>query len=348
MPRSSSRAYLTLGGIPTVKRYLVTGCAGFIGSHLVESLLARGDHVVGIDSFTDYYPRSIKDENLRRARRHAGFTLVTADLAETSLGTLFGELDGIFHLAAQPGVRGSWGNTFQVYVRDNVLATQRVFEAAAAAGIRVVFASTSSVYGEAKTYPVREDDPLCPVSPYGVTKLTCEQLASTYADAFGLDVVSLRYFSVYGPRQRPDMAFTRIFLALAGGNAFSVFGDGAQSRDFTYVGDAVSATMAAMEAGSRGAVYNVGGGEEATLHEVIEVCERLSGSTLRVSHESKAAGDVRRTAADTSRIESELGWRPATRLEDGLAAQLESVSPPRTRQRRPVTGRVVGVAERSI
>jgi nucleoside-diphosphate-sugar epimerase len=309
-----------------VSRYLVTGCAGFIGSHLVERLLQRGDGVVGVDAFTDYYSRKQKEANLAPARMHSGFSFTELDLADAPLEPLVADTDGVFHLAAQPGVRGSWGDTFAIYVGDNILATQRLLEAAAAAQRRVVMASSSSVYGNAEAYPTREGAVPRPISPYGVTKLACESLARSYSESLGLDVVSLRYFTVYGPRQRPDMAFSRIISALLGGTTFRVFGSGRQSRDFTFVGDAVEATLAAMAAGPGSRVYNVGGGSETTLERVIEICEELAGRRLDVHYEPAAVGDVRRTAADTSLLRSELGWIPRTGLEDGLTAQFAAAA----------------------
>jgi UDP-glucuronate 4-epimerase len=303
-------------------RYLVTGCGGFVGSHLTERLLERADEVRGVDAFTDYYERSVKERNLERIRGAAGFELVEADLADEPLEPLLDGVDGVFHLAAQPGVRGSWGATFAIYAKDNLVATQRLFEAAARAGTRVVFASSSSVYGNAETYPTTEDMPPQPVSPYGVTKLTCEHLARVYADSFGLDVIALRYFTVYGPRQRPDMAFTRIAHALANGGRFTVLGSGEQSRDFTYVDDAVDATLLSMERGTPGAVYNVGGGTEATLNEILALGQELSGRRLDLVREAAAAGDVTRTSADTSRIRGDTGWAPRVRIEEGLRRQL--------------------------
>jgi UDP-glucuronate 4-epimerase len=305
-----------------VSRYLVTGCAGFLGSHLTDTLVRRGDEVTGVDAFTDYYSRRTKESNLEEARSDPGLSLVEADLCEAAIAPLLEGVDGIFHLAAQPGVRGSWGESFLNYVRDNILATQRLFEAAAPRGVRVVMSSTSSVYGNAEAYPTREDATPRPVSPYGVTKLACESLARTYEQCFELQFVLLRYFTVYGPRQRPDMAFARVISALLAGHPFVVYGTGEQSRDFTYVDDAVAATLAAMDGGPTGTVYNVGGGSETTLNEAIAVCERLAGRRLEVVHETIARGDVRRTGADTSLIRSHLGWRPQTSLEEGLAAQL--------------------------
>jgi len=231
--------------------YVVTGCAGFIGSHLAEVLVERGDRVLGIDAFTDYYARETKEANLAGLVGRPRFHMLEDDLVDAPLDALFEDVDGVFHLAAQPGVRGSWGRTFDVYLRDNLLATQRVFEAAAQRGVRVVFASSSSVYGNAATYPTSEAAPPRPVSPYGVTKLCCEHLAHTYADEAGLDFVAMRYFTVYGPRQRPDMAVGRIAAALSDGGRFVVYGTGEQSRDVTYVDDAVLATLAAMDAPPR-------------------------------------------------------------------------------------------------
>ena len=313
--------------IPTVPRraistYVVTGCAGFIGSHLCEALLDRGDDVIGIDVFTDYYPRELKEANLEPLIARPGFAFIEEDLVKAPIEAVATGAHGIFHLAAQPGVRGSWGATFEVYVRDNVLATQRVFEAATGAGVRVVFASSSSIYGNAEGYPTTEATRPSPVSPYGVTKLCCEHLANAYAQSKDLDHVALRYFTVYGPRQRPDMAMCRIATALADGGGFEVYGTGQQSRDVTYVEDAVRATVAVMEGAPTGAVYNVGGGSETTLREIIELAEELSGRTLDARYGSAAVGDVRRTAADTRRIFADVGWEPTTPLEDGIASQL--------------------------
>jgi UDP-glucuronate 4-epimerase len=305
-----------------VSTYVVTGCAGFIGSHLAEALLERRDAVIGIDAVTDYYARSRKQANLEHLLGRPRFVFLEADAAHAPLDALFAGVDGVFHLAARPGVRRSWGRTFEAYLRDNLLATQRVFESAAAVGVRVVYASSSSVYGEAPTYPTREDAPLLPVSPYGTTKLCCEQLAHAYARSAGLDAIGLRYFTVYGPRQRPDMAVQRIATAIATGGHFEVYGSGEQSRDVTYVDDAVTATIAAMEAAPGGGAYNVGGGSETSLREIIELAERMAGVKVDVAFGARATGDVCRTAADTSRIRTDVGWTPQTSLEDGLASQL--------------------------
>ncbi|HSC92974.1 MAG TPA: NAD-dependent epimerase/dehydratase family protein [Gaiellaceae bacterium] len=295
-------------------RFVVTGAAGFIGSHLSEALQAAGHEVVGVDCFTDYYDPAVKEENAR------ALDVRRLDLAEEPLD--LDGVDGVFHLAGQPGVR-SFGEVFELYLRRNVLATQRVLETAAAAGVRVVFSSSSSVYGDAERYPTTEQTPPRPVSPYGITKLACEHLARAYGRSFGLDAVVLRYFNAYGPRQRPDMAFTRVVLALAEGRPFTLFGDGGQSRSFTYVADVVSATVAAMERAPAGAVLNVGGGEEATMNDAIARLERIAGRTLELVREPPAPGDQRRTKADTTRIRELLGWEPRTSLDAGLRAEWE-------------------------
>jgi len=295
-------------------RYVVTGAAGFIGSHLSAALTAQGHEVVGVDAFTDYYDVALKEANAK------GLDVRRVDLAEDDLD--LDGVDGVFHLAGQPGVR-SFGDVFDVYVRQNLVASRRVFERAARGGVRIVFASSSSVYGDAERYPTPEDAQPQPISPYGITKLGCEELAYAYAKGFGLDVVTLRYFTVYGPRQRPDMALTRIVDALARGAPFELYGDGSQSRAFTYVADAVEATIGAMERAPAGVIYNVGGGVEATMREAIEALERIAGRSLELVERPAAKGDVRRTAADTSRIERDLDWRATTSLEDGLNAQWE-------------------------
>jgi UDP-glucuronate 4-epimerase len=291
-------------------RYVVTGAAGFIGSHLAETLAAAGHEVVGLDCFTDYYDPALKRENARE------LDVRDVDLAEAPLD--FAGYDAVFHLAGQPGVR-SFGDVFPLYLRRNVLASQRIFEAAARDAVKVVFASSSSVYGAAERYPTPEDAVPHPLSPYGISKLACEHLADAYRRQFGLECVVLRYFNAFGPRQRPDMAFTRIANALVGGGRFELYGDGGQSRSWTYVADVVDATVAGL-AGS--GTYNVGGALEASMNEVIELFERLSGRPLDVvRHPDAVPGDQRRTKADTTRIRTELGWEPRVSLEEGLERQ---------------------------
>jgi UDP-glucuronate 4-epimerase len=293
-------------------RYVVTGAAGFIGSHLSEALREAGHEVRGIDCFTDFYDPVLKEQNAR------GGDLERRDLATDPLS--FGGADGVFHLAGQPGPARSFEN-FPLYLRQNVEVAQRVFEAAARDRVRVVFASSSSVYGAAQRFPTPEDEPPVPLSPYGVSKLAAEHLAGALARSQGLDVVVLRYFSVFGPRQRPDMAFARIVHALAAEQPFDLFGDGSQTRSWTYVDDVVEATIAAMERG-RG-VYNIGGGAEASVRDAIAAFEAFAGRRLVVREHDPARGDPDRTSADTTRVEADLGWRARTGLEEGMRAQWE-------------------------
>jgi nucleoside-diphosphate-sugar epimerase len=293
-------------------RYVVTGAAGFIGSHLLRTLLDRGHDAVGWDAYTDYYDPALKEANAE------GLPVEKIDLVEDPLD--LAGVDGVFHLAGQPGIR-SFGLVFPTYVRHNILASQRVFEAAVVAGAKAVLASSSSIYGEAAAYPTPEDTVPRPISPYGITKLASEHLARAYTREFDLHGVVLRYFTIYGPRQRPDMAFTRMVTSLAEGLPFELFGDGTQSRSFTYVDDVVEATIAAMEGAPAGGVYNVGGGTEVSMLEAIEVLGRVAGRRLEIVRGPRVEGDVARTAADTSRIESDLGWKAGTSFEDGLGAQ---------------------------
>ena len=296
-------------------RYLVTGAAGFIGSHLAEALGAAGHDVVGLDAFTDYYDPARKRANAD------GLDVVEADVVTADLDATLDGMDGVYHLAGQPGVRASFGPDFEHYVRRNVQASGRLFEAAARHGVRVVYASSSSIYGDAESYPTREDAPPRPISPYGVSKLCVEHLAYAHARTTGLEAVGVRYFTVYGPRQRPDMAFTPLLEALAAGEPYRLFGDGSVSRSFTYVTDAVAGTIAAMQHGRAGELYNIGGGEEATMRDAIALAEGIAGRELELEHHAPAAGDVRRTRADVSKAGDELGWRPTTTLADGLQAQ---------------------------
>jgi len=290
-------------------RYAVTGAAGFIGSHLAEALGAAGHDVVGLDSFTDYYDPALKEENAR------GLDIRRVDLGVDPID--FSGFDAVFHLAGQPGAR-SFGHVFPDYLWRNLLATQRVFEAAVAAETPVVWASSSSVYGDAETYPTPEDVVPRPNNPYGVTKLSCEHLHDTYERLFGLRAVALRYFTVYGPRQRPDMAFARMVAAAARDEEFELYGDGSQSRSFTFVRDVVDATIRALDAPA--GIYNVGGGEESTMQDALSVLEEIAGRPLRVRSGPPQTGDMHRTKADTTRIEQAIGWRATTPLREGLAA----------------------------
>ena len=293
-------------------RYVVTGAAGFIGSQLLRTLLDRGHDATGWDAFTDYYDPALKEENAR------GLPVERVDLVDDPLD--LDAVDGVFHLAGQPGVK-SFGSVFPVYVRQNILASQRLFEASAQARVRTVLASSSSIYGDAASYPTPEDTVPRPLSPYGITKLACEHLAQAYRQEFGLDVVTLRYFTIYGPRQRPDMAFATMVAALAESRPFELFGDGTQSRSFTYVDDAVDATIGAMERGRAGSTLNVGGGSEVSMLQAIEALGSIAGRRLEIVRLPRREGDAIRTAADTSRILHELGWEARTPFEEGLAAQ---------------------------
>ncbi len=304
---------------------LVTGCAGFIGSHLTESLLDDGHPVLGIDCFNDNYGRRDKLRNLEQARSWDSFEFVPIDLARGDLRDLVVGCDVVFHLAAEPGVRASWGGRFETFVRNNVLATQHLLDAVSGSpGTRLVYASSSSVYGEAETLPTSEDVVPKPHSPYGVTKLAGEHICSLYHANYGVPVVSLRYFSVYGPRQRPDMAFSRFSRSLIEGAPIEVFGDGRQTRDFTYVTDVVSATRAAAQAeGAAGGVYNIGGGSRISVLEALELLQSCAGKTAEVRYGEPQAGDVRDTGADNTAAQRDLGFEPTTAVADGLAAQFE-------------------------
>lgn len=306
---------------------LVTGCAGFIGSHLCGRLLDRGVSVVGVDSLTNYYDPALKHRNLDTIRHHPGFKFIGASIQE--LGPeLVKQVDWIFHLAAQPGVRGSWGVDFGSYVTNNIVATQNLLEKASASISlkKFVYASSSSVYGDIDVEKVSEDHRTAPFSPYGVTKLAAEQLCSVYGSNFGLPVVALRFFTVYGPRQRPDMAFYRLVSAALNAREFPLYGDGSQQRDFTFVGDIVCALLLAAEADKVYGVFNIGGGHVVSMSDVIALVERLSGLPVRVVRKASQAGDVRRTSADVSKAHEQLGYVPKTSLESGLAAQIEQMS----------------------
>jgi nucleoside-diphosphate-sugar epimerase len=303
---------------------VVTGAAGFIGSQLAESLVADGAEVVGVDCFTDYYPRPVKERNLAVLRDHACFRLVEGRLQDLDLAEVLDGVEQVYHLAAQAGVRASWGRDFAHYTEHNVLASQRLLEAALVAGRpRVVYASSSSVYGDAPELPLREDGPCRPVSPYGVTKLAAEHLALLYHRNHALPTVSLRYFTVFGPRQRPDMAFHRFFKAALDGEPLHLFGDGRQTRDFTFISDIVAATRAAAVSGRAGSVYNVGGGERVELNHVLRLIEEISGIPLRIHREEAQKGDMRDTSADTSAARRDLGFRSRVTLSEGLAREWE-------------------------
>lgn len=302
------------------QRVLVTGCAGFIGSHLTESLLADGVEVIGVDCFNANYGRSQKLKNLERAREWDSFDFIPLDLSRGDLDDIVAEVDTVFHLAAEPGVRSSWGDRFQRYVQNNLVATQHLLHAVAGANVgRFVYASSSSIYGQALSFPTNEHTIPDPRSPYGMTKLSGEHLCHAFQKNFGLDTVSLRFFTVFGPRQRPDMAFNIFLRAAMTGQPLTLYGDGRQTRDFTYVGDIVAGTRAAAVSDvPGGSVYNLGGGVQSSLNEAVSLIEEITGIELDVQRSAVVPGDVRDTSADTLSAQRDLGFRPRTCLAEGL------------------------------
>src|SRR5438128_1225055 len=302
---------------------LVTGAAGFIGSQLAERCLEQGHTVLGIDSFTPYYDPMLKRANVAQIGAHPSWTFLEGDLVDLDLVSLLDGIEVVFHLAAQPGVRASWGQTFDAYVDSNVTALQRLLEASVAASLeRFVFASSSSVYGDAECLPTSEDAHLRPVSPYGATKVLGENLCRLYHLSYGLPTVALRYFTVYGPRQRPDMAFNRLIRAALEPEELVIYGDGGETRDFTFVSDAVDGTIAAAWNGVPGAVYNLGGGSRTSMNEVLDIIAELTGEELTVRRTARQTGDARDTAADTSDARAHLGFAPSRSLHEGLAEQV--------------------------
>ena len=306
-------------------RALITGCAGFIGSHLTQALLGRGDAVVGIDCFNDNYGRAQKLRNLRHVTDWDSFEFVPVDLSRGDLAELTAGCDAIFHLAAEPGVRSSWGERYGQYVQNNIVATQHLLDAVKERPeVRFVYASSSSIYGDAEALPTPEDALPRPISPYGQTKLSAEHLCQLYRANYDVDSVSLRYFTVFGPRQRPDMAFHIFCRAALEGRPVNVFGDGRQTRDFTYVSDVVAATAAAGEATlDDHRAFNIGGGTPTSVRQVLDLISELAGGSLEVDYLSREDGDVKDTGADTSRARAQLGFAPETSLEEGLSAEFE-------------------------
>jgi len=304
---------------------LVTGAAGFIGSTLCDRLLADGADVIGLDCFTDYYPRHVKERNLSTALKQPRYRFIESPIQDVDLVSMFGDRTHIFHLAAQAGVRRSWGRDFEIYTVNNIEATQILLEAALhmPAIQRVVYSSSSSVYGDRVAMPMREDALPQPVSPYGVSKLAAEQLCYLYFANFGVPTVSLRYFTVYGPRQRPDMGFHKFLRATRLGEPITVFGDGDQTRDFTFVSDAVNANVLAATRGVPGRVYNIGGGSRVSVNDVLEMIERVAGKKPIIKVDPAQKGDMRHTYADTSLAQADLGYAPTVGLEEGLTAEYQ-------------------------
>jgi len=304
-------------------RCLVTGCAGFIGSHLAERLIQSGFEVIGIDSFTDYYDRRIKEANVQGLLQSDRFSLIREDLLGIDLDRILDGVDYIFHHAAQPGVTASWGGRFETYLNNNILATQRLLESAKKIPLKsFVFASSSSVYGDCEL-PMREDKLLSPVSPYGVSKVACENLCHSYWKNFRVPVISLRYFTVYGPRQRPDMAFYKFIRAILKGEEIIIYGDGRQTRDFTYIDDAVKANLLVMEKNCSGEVFNIGGGTRTEVNEVMILLERLLRKKVVVRHINPQEGDMRDTLADIAKARTLLNYNPSFDLEEGLKREIE-------------------------
>ncbi|HKR98054.1 MAG TPA: NAD-dependent epimerase/dehydratase family protein [Candidatus Dormibacteraeota bacterium] len=328
---------MTISPPREMSRHLVTGCAGFLGSHLSERLVAESHEVIGVDCFTSYYARATKELNLERLRDEPRFHLLELDLAGDSLDGLLEGVDCIFHLAAQAGVRGSFGERFAGYVRNNVVATQRLLEQAVLARpTAFVYASSSSVYGDAARYPTTELAERRPVSPYGMTKVSTEELAGVYLRCFAVPAVGLRYFTAYGPRQRPDMAFSTFFSRVLAGQPVPLNGDGRQVRDFTFVDDVVEGTVCAARHGRAGAVYNIGGGAPVRLLDALGLIGELTGLPVEIEPRECPLGDARRTGCDGELARTELGFDPSTELRDGLAAQLEWMLAGQHGQRRPV------------
>jgi len=302
----------------------VTGAAGFVGSTLCEKLLEKGFCVTGMDCFTDYYSMEIKKNNLKRCLEHSNFKLIEKDIIESNMEKLLDHIDFIFHQAAQAGVRNSWGKDFEIYNRNNILATQKILEALKTKKIKkFIYASSSSIYGDVKDLPITEKTLPMPVSPYGVTKLAAEQLVNSYWRNYDLPSVSLRYFSVFGPRQRPDMAFNKFVKAMLRKEQINIYGDGNQTRDFTYIEDIVNANILAMHYSKNGEIFNVGGGSNITIKKVIKLLEKISGLKAKVKYLENQKGDVLHTFADISKAKKELKFKPVTSIENGLRKEFE-------------------------
>ncbi|MGF1513121.1 MAG: NAD-dependent epimerase/dehydratase family protein [Elainellaceae cyanobacterium] len=306
---------------------VVTGVAGFIGSHLAHTLLRDGHRVIGVDQFNDYYDPQLKRQNVSRLEQTDHFKLIEGDIQALDWSTLLADVDVVYHQAAQAGVRSSWGEGFSAYTEQNINATQILLEAAKTADLqRFVYASSSSIYGNAATLPTQETVCPQPVSPYGITKLAGEQLCLLYHQSYKVPTVSLRYFTVYGPRQRPDMAFHKFFKAALTDQPITIYGDGQQTRDYTFIQDAIAANLAAAQAPDAvGEVFNIGGGSRVGLMAVIDTMEAVSGLTIKRKHIEQARGDARHTAADITKAKQILGYQPKVSLREGLTAEWEWV-----------------------
>ena len=301
---------------------IVTGAAGFIGSHLCQRLVSQGYNVTGIDSFLDYYPRWIKEMNLADLKSNSSFKFIENNILELDWNSLLEGVDIVIHLAAQAGVRASWGKSFLIYTKNNIEATQLMLEASKEKKLKkFVFASTSSIYGDTDDIPMKESSVVKPVSPYGVTKLAAEGLCNLYWKNYGVPCVSLRYFTVYGPRQRPDMAFYRFILALLENREITIFEDGNQTRDFTFVDDIVTGTELAATKGINGRIYNLGGGSRISVNEAIAMLQEITGKELKVNYAEKQKGDMRHTFASTEQAKQDLDYLPQIKLNEGLTQE---------------------------
>lgn len=297
-------------------RCLVTGCAGFIGSHLTERLLRKRCKVIGIDCFTDYYPKPVKEKNIQAALNNENFAFIEKDIVQMNK---FPEVDYVFHQAAQAGVRASWGRSFEIYTRNNILATQKMLEYYKDIDIKkFVFASSSSVYGDADELPIREETPKKPISPYGVTKLAAENLCNLYYINYGVPTVSLRYFTVYGPRQRPDMAINKFVHAVLNDKKIEIYGDGTQTRDFTYISDIIHANLLVAESKVKGEVFNIGGDNRISVNNLIEVIESIVGKKTEIKYSRRQKGDAQRIYADISKAKKMLGYKPEVYIDMGI------------------------------
>ncbi len=303
---------------------LVTGAAGFIGSHLCKRLLKEGTRIVAVDAFTDFYSRKLKEKNIRPLLKNPNFELIMRDLNDLDLNKILDGIDIVFHFAAQPGVRTSWGSDFSIYTKNNIEGTQKLLEAAKTTSIKkIIYASSSSVYGLSPQLPMTESSPLHPYSPYGVTKLAAEHLCQLYYQNYDCPCVSLRFFTVYGPGQRPDMAFHKFFKSICKNEEITVFGDGQQTRDFTYIDDIIDANLSSIENGKPGETYNLGGGTQRKLADIIPIFEETSRRKVKIRFASGQKGDVRHTFADIRKAEADLRYAPKTKLEEGLGHEWE-------------------------